>query len=617
MHSQAANPSLGVVQYPLPASNSLPSSITTGPDGNMWFTEQNGIGRISLEGILTEFAVSGASNIVAGPDGNLWFTEPSAIGQITAAGQITEFPLPNIGFSPTDITGNLDGNLWFCFGTNIGRITPAGSITLFKLPTFPTINGDPRPIFFTAQRIVAGADGRLWFSDQTLSAPWSGTTRQDPMLGVITTNGFQSNDDIFTEDQFESADRVFDLTFGPDGNVWFVQNSSSGFDSPYQIFNVSPSGVFAPSNPNNYPGYPSYPQPHIGVANRLTAGPDGNVWFTQPGQVVGRITPNGDVTIFNTTNVNANALAAGPDGNLWFTDSANNQVGKFILPSTVPPTFAVPPDVVVNTDPGQCSASQVSLGTPTSSNSPMCSVARIINDAPVAFSKGTTVVTWTLNDTCGGTQTGHQNVTVVDSEAPVIICPTNITLACSGDPFVPVTFLVRAIDNCDPAPLVTTSIASGSGFPAGTTTVNCTAQDASGNQSTCSFTVTRDPGTFDGFGPPIGGADATGGSFDAPVQTFKMGSVMPVRFSLDCGGSAVTSGVHTLQAIKWTDQTNSTPPIDATPPGPPDSGNVFKLTGNQWFLNVSTKDSGMSPGQWQLIATLSDGSQHSVWVQLK
>jgi streptogramin lyase len=576
----------------------------------MWFTEQNAIGRISLDGTLTEFPAAGASNIVAGPDGKLWFTEPSAIGQITPAGQITEFPLPNIGFSPTDITGNLDANLWFCFGTNICRITPLGALTLFPLPTFGASNpADHRPVFVTAKRIAAGVDGQLWFSDQTLFAPWSGSTRQDPMLGVMTTNGAVNT---FVVDELQSADIVFDLTLGSDGNVWYVQNSSLGGAYPYQIFNVSPTAVITPQ----LSGYPFYPQPPIGVANRVTAGPDGNVWFTQPGQVIGRIATNGFVTIFDATNANANALASGPDGNLWFTDAANNQVGKFIQP-VVPPTFVVPPDVVINTDPGQCSASHVSLGTPTSSNSAVCSVATIINDAPVVFSKGTTVVTWTLTDTCGGSQTGHQNVTVVDSETPVIICPTNITLACSSDSLVPVTFSVSATDNCDPAPLVTTSIASGSGFPAGTTTVNCTARDASGNQSTCSFTVTRDPGTFDGFGPPIDGADATGGSFDAPLQTFKMGSVIPVKFALSCGGSAVSTGVHTLQAVKWTDQTTSAPPIDATPPGAADSGNIFNLNGNQWSLNLSTKDSGMSTGQWQLIATLSDGSQHSVWVQLK
>src|SRR5262249_29248993 len=112
INSHADNPSLSLIQYPLPASNSLPSSITAGPDGNMWFTETNAIGRISLDGTLTEFPATGPGNIVAGPDGNLWFTEPSAIGKITPAGQITEFPLPNLGASPSDITTNVDGNLW-------------------------------------------------------------------------------------------------------------------------------------------------------------------------------------------------------------------------------------------------------------------------------------------------------------------------------------------------------------------------------------------------------------------------------------------------------------------------------------------------------------------------
>ena len=34
------------------------------------------------------------SGITAGPDGNLWFTEAAAtIGRITPAGTVTEFPL--------------------------------------------------------------------------------------------------------------------------------------------------------------------------------------------------------------------------------------------------------------------------------------------------------------------------------------------------------------------------------------------------------------------------------------------------------------------------------------------------------------------------------------------
>ena len=73
-----------------------PSEITVGPDGNLWFTEEDGnrIGRITPGGVVTEFT-SGISagarpmGITAGPDGNLWFTEYSGnrIGRITPTGR--------------------------------------------------------------------------------------------------------------------------------------------------------------------------------------------------------------------------------------------------------------------------------------------------------------------------------------------------------------------------------------------------------------------------------------------------------------------------------------------------------------------------------------------------
>src|SRR5580700_3083304 len=85
-----------------------PARITLGPDGNLWFTEQTfqnlgGIGRIShitRSGVtLTEFPVPtstigyGPLGITSGPDGNLWFTSGTQpnVGRITPSGTITEF----------------------------------------------------------------------------------------------------------------------------------------------------------------------------------------------------------------------------------------------------------------------------------------------------------------------------------------------------------------------------------------------------------------------------------------------------------------------------------------------------------------------------------------------
>ena len=68
----------------LPTPNSSPFGITTGSDGDPWFTEfvNNQIGRITPSGTITEFPVptpsSNPSGIAAGPDGNVWFTEQGA-----------------------------------------------------------------------------------------------------------------------------------------------------------------------------------------------------------------------------------------------------------------------------------------------------------------------------------------------------------------------------------------------------------------------------------------------------------------------------------------------------------------------------------------------------------
>src|SRR5438105_13367484 len=83
-----------IIEYQLPTPGVAPTTITSGPDGNLWFTELigNQIGRITSAGIITEFPVpSSASHpfgITAGPDGKLWFTESTSnkIGKMTTNG---------------------------------------------------------------------------------------------------------------------------------------------------------------------------------------------------------------------------------------------------------------------------------------------------------------------------------------------------------------------------------------------------------------------------------------------------------------------------------------------------------------------------------------------------
>jgi streptogramin lyase len=84
-----------ITEYPLPEGSSAPEGIATGPDGNLWFTEADKLGRITIDGAIDEFPVptldSSPKGIAAGPDGDVWFTEfyGNKIGRITSGAAST------------------------------------------------------------------------------------------------------------------------------------------------------------------------------------------------------------------------------------------------------------------------------------------------------------------------------------------------------------------------------------------------------------------------------------------------------------------------------------------------------------------------------------------------
>lgn len=150
----------------------------------------------------------------------------------------------------------------------------------------------------------------------------------------------------------------------------------------------------------------------------------------------------------------------------------------------------------------------------------------------------------------------------------------------------------------------------------GTYTVTYTVRDAAGNPATATRTI-KVHYQFAGFLPPIGGADASGGTVAQPLRTFKAGSKIPVKFTLACGGAAVTNGVHTLQVVNWSNETTAAEPIDASPADAATAGNQFRFTDEHWQYVLDTKATGMTVGTWALRATLSDGSVHSAFIALK
>jgi len=315
----------GQVVTEFPITSKAPSGITSGPDGNLWFTEQQVgiIGRLTPAGVITEFTIPTAGSkprgIAAGSDGNLWFTENGAdqIGRITTAGVITEYPIPSAPSLPDAITSGPDGNLWFTelSSHTIARITTAGVITEFFVPQATSGIGG----------IAAGPDGNIWF---TYSVHVQNFTLH-AYIGRMTTAGVVTGD-------FSVGTGILrfgrSIAAGADGNLWFSQGAVN------QIGRITTAGVIT-----------EFPAAGSNSAH-LSAGPDGNVWFTEfASNRVGQITPAGAVSDFPIPTVGSApaGIVAGSDGNLWFTESARNKVGQ-ITTAGVVAEFPIP---VANTNP--------------------------------------------------------------------------------------------------------------------------------------------------------------------------------------------------------------------------------------------------------------------------
>jgi uncharacterized repeat protein (TIGR01451 family) len=225
--------------------------------------------------------------------------------------------------------------------------------------------------------------------------------------------------------------------------------------------------------------------------------------------------PSGSTFPKGTTTVTCTAQdAANNTGSCTFTVTVNDNQN---------PTITCPANITQSTDPGQCNA--VVSYTPTVNDNCPGATATCTPASGSTFQKGTTTVSCTATDTSGNTSAACSfTVTVNDTEPPTIACPSNIS-QCSSI----VTFtLPSASDNC-PGVVVVCSPAPGS-FPSGTTPVNCTATDTSGNQRTCSFTVevTNQLTDLGAAKVWVGlkNSDDVGTKFDFLAQVFKNGSLI-------------------------------------------------------------------------------------------
>ena len=298
---------------------------------------------------------AGLSNIVAGPDGALWFNEQNgfSVGRITTAGAITEYPVPRAVYShggdgPTTIVSS-GGSLWTLanVGSTIDQLSTAGVATQLYAR-----------IGQSATNIAPDSAGGVWAASLTGAGggPVSGGLfRVDPPRGRVRN---------YRNARFGGQFQPLPMTTGPNGANWFADGgaqvksitnagkvrsvhihgsgskvvTSLAFDRQgnLRFTEYVPGGGFEPSAKGAIGEVAAGTRtatlkrlPGNETPGSLVLGPDGGMWFTWA-KGIGRIAPATGVTqlVRLGSAYHPSSIAFGSDHQLWFVDPVADDIGR-------------------------------------------------------------------------------------------------------------------------------------------------------------------------------------------------------------------------------------------------------------------------------------------------
>jgi virginiamycin B lyase len=332
--------------------------LTVGPDGNMWFIDENtgGIVRINDAGEAKEFSLNGALgnsgyDMVVGADKLFYITSGSTnIVRANTSGKTKTFKIPGGDFTQLEgMALGPDGNVWFAEFNHIAKITTNGVITQFAYPTQPNTN--------QYGGVASGPGGDVWFGESSINAigkivPATGKITEIPLTQQCGPGG---------------------LVEAKDGNIWFGCLVTGGL-----VGKITPSGAQT-FYTTGYAMSGNY------TLQFVTRGPDGNPWFaTADGGVIFEVsTKTGAITSYTppTSPEYPNTVATGPDGNVWVITIRTGHVLAYI-----PNPLSVTPRSLKFTSLGQAKDLNV-VQHGTSSWTATSSDATIATVAPMGASK--------------------------------------------------------------------------------------------------------------------------------------------------------------------------------------------------------------------------------------
>ena len=154
---------------------------------------------------------------------------------------------------------------------------------------------------------------------------------------------------------------------------------------------------------------------------------------------------------------------------------------------TTPPTITCPANISVSTPTAGCLAT-VALGEVAAADGCYAEGVTVYHDAPPAFPVGVTTVTHTAMDGAGLRATCTQTVTVVDDVPLTLTCPAAVTEEAPADSCTwDGTLAAEARDNCA---VDVTLLSATEAWPVGVHDVAFDAEDAGGNDASCTTVLT-------------------------------------------------------------------------------------------------------------------------------
>lgn len=325
-------------------------------------------------------------------------------------------------------------------------------------------------------------------------------------------------------------------------------------------------------------------------------------WFDQTTTTDNPLTPDTVTGTKITVTVPATLVAAVHNVKIWVQNSAtsfSNNAFFTINPANHPPVANAGTDQIKEATGPTTSFTLDGTASSDPDSDPLTytwfdsSNVQVGTGSTLTLSRAVGVYMFKLTVSDGSlTDSDTVFVTVQDTTAPAFGTLPDITVAAASNAGTIVNFgPFTATDLVDGTVNATTNPLSGSTFPVGTTTVNVSATDAHTNTGHASFHVNVFY-SWSGFLSPF------------PKQQFKMGSNIPIKFSL----SGASAGITNLVAQGYWATVNG------NIVGPDHSIGLFKYSNGSYQLNWKLN---VPKGTYQIKAVFGDGSVHTIQVIVK